>query len=200
MRRISLIAALALAALFPAGASADLGRGIELFERGEFARSYNELLPDAERGDQVAQYVVGVILLNNLAPNPPKTKDAAYWITRSAEHGYLRAQSELARMYRTGDGVQEDLAKAVAWYRKAAEAGDVGAQLFVADAYAYGHGVEIDYVEAYMWYEIALEYWGSLAVRARDVVAEKMTSEQVSEAERRARTWQRAHPQPKTAE
>jgi TPR repeat protein len=200
MKRHSLFAALFLAALFPAGASADLAFGVELFERGEFARSYDELLPDAERGDAVAQYVVGVILLNNLAPNPPENKDAAYWITRSAEQGYVRAQSELARMYRTGDGVKEDLAKAVAWYRKAAEAGDVGAQLFVADAYAYGHGVEADRIEAYMWYEIALEYWGSLAVRARDLVAEKMTADEVAEAERRAGEWRRARQQPKAAE
>lgn len=200
MKNLLLIAALVLSAFYPAGASADLAFGVELFERGEFARSYDELLPDAEAGDPVAQYVVGVILLNNLVASPPKNKDAAHWITRSAEQGYLRAQSELARMYRTGDGVKEDLAKAVAWYRKAGEAGDVGAQLFVADAYAYGHGVEIDHVEAYMWYEIALEYWGSLAVRARDLVAEKMTPEQVAEAERRAGEWRRAHHKPKAEE
>lgn len=51
-----------------------------------------------------------------------------------------------------------------------------------------------------MWYEIALEYWGSLAVRARDVVAEKMTPKQVAEAERRAGEWRRAHQKPKAEE
>ena len=200
MKRWVALAALIGAALMPASAGADLARGVEFFERGEFARAYDELLPDAERDDAVAQYVVGVILLNNLAKAASPEKDAAYWITRSAEQGYLRAQTELARMYRTGDHVQEDLAKAVEWYRKAAEAGDVGAQLFVADAYAYGHGVEADRIEAYMWYEIALEYWGSLAVRARDLVAEKMTADEVAEAERRAGEWRRARQQPKAAE
>lgn len=196
------IAAIVLfgAALMPANAGANLARGVELFERGEFARAYSELLPDAEGGEAAAQYVVGVILLNDLAKPSAPEKDAAHWLTQSAKQGYLRAQTELARMYRTGDHVKEDLAKAVEWYRKAADAGDVGAQLFVADAYAYGHGVKIDYVEAYKWYDIALEYWGSLAVRARDVIAEKLTPEQVAEAERRADKWRKAHPKAKTAD
>jgi len=200
MNRCVALAIFIAAALTPMSAGADLARGIEFFERGEFARAYKELLPDAERDEAAAQYVVGVILLNNLATTASPEKDAAYWIARSAEQGYLRAETELARMYRTGDHVKEDLAKAVEWYRKAAEAGDVGAQLFVADAYAYGHGVKIDTVEAYMWYEIALEYWGSLAVRARDLVAEKMTPDEIAEAERRAEAWRRARTEPAPAE
>ena len=75
------------------------------------------------------------------------------------------------------------------WYRRAAEQGDVGAQLFVADGYAYGYGVEPDVVEAYKWYEIAIQYWGALAVRARDVVAERMSDEQIAEGVRRASDW-----------
>jgi hypothetical protein len=74
----------------------------------------------------------------------------------------------------------------VTWYRRAAQQGHVGAQLFVADAYAYGQGVRPDFVQAYMWYEIAMRYWGDLAVHARDAVAEKMTREQIDEAQRLA--------------
>lgn len=179
---------------FPMSASADLARGIEYFERGEFMRAYEELLSDAEKGNARAQYIVGVILLNDLIVDAPADKGAAYWITLSAEQGYIRAQTELARMYKNADHVEQDLNKMLAWYRRAAEAGDVGAQLFVADAYAFGHGAEVDLIEAYMWYEIALEYWGALAVRARDIVAEKMTPEQIAQAENRAREWRAAHP------
>jgi len=74
----------------------------------------------------------------------------------------------------------------VRWYRRAAEQGHVGAQLFVADAYAYGQGVDADLVQAYMWYEVAIRYWGDLAVHARDVIADRMTPEQIRDAQRRA--------------
>ena len=152
------------------------------------------MLPDARKGDARAQYVVGVILLNDLIPEAPADKGAAYWITLAAEHGYVRAQTELARMYKTGDHVTADPDKMLAWYKRAADSGDVGAQLFVADAYAYGVGVAVDRVVAYMWYDIALDYWGSLAVRARDLVAEKMTPVEIAEAERLAHEWRKAHP------
>lgn len=99
--------------------------------------------------------------------------------------------------YKTGDHVKADPDKMLACYKRAADSGDVGAQLFVADAYAYGHGVKVDRVAAYMWYDIAVDYWGPLAVRARDLVAEKMTSREIAEAESRANEWRAAHPQPK---
>lgn len=170
-------------------ASADVARGVSLFERGEYSKAFAELLPDARKGDPRAQYVVGVILLNDLVEPPAPDQDAVYWITKAAEQNYIQAQTELARMYRSGDHVEQDFAKMVEWYARAAEEGDVGAQLFVADAYAYGQGVEVDLIAAYMWYDIALDYWGPLAVRARDLIAEQMTAEQIAEAERRARSW-----------
>jgi hypothetical protein len=40
-----------------------------------------------------------------------------------------------------------------------------------------------------MWYQIAIEYWGPLAVHARDVVAERMLPEQIEEAIRLAGKW-----------
>lgn len=56
---------------------------------------------------------------------------AAYRITLAAEHGYVRAQTELARMCKTGDHVTADPDKMLAWYKRAADSGDDGAQLFV---------------------------------------------------------------------
>ena len=192
MLRILILFLVLFGAAGLASARADVARGIELFERGEFSRAYQELLPDAEGGDARAQYITGVILLNDFAEPESEQQDAEYWILRAAEQNYLRAQTELARMYKDGDHVAQDLAKSVQWYARAAENGDVGAQLFVADAYAYGHGVEIDLERAYMWYDIALEYWGELAVRARDVIAKNMTPQQIARAEQQANEWRAA--------
>lgn len=189
LRVISLVALLAL----PQAAQADVTQALDLFERGRIDEAAEALSPLAEGGDPTAQYLLGVMYLN-LMVEPPSGTSAFDLITRAAEADHIAAQAELARMYRDGEGVERDFAKMMVWYERAAENGDVGAQLFVADGYAYGYGVPQDRVEAYKWYEIAIRYWGPLAVRARDVVAENMSDEEVADAVRRAGDWLAAHP------
>jgi TPR repeat protein len=185
-----LVLALLLGPIAPA--QADIARGVELFERGRYDEAADALMPLADAGIPLAQYLLGIMYLN-LMVEPPQDGAALLLLHKSADAGYLSAQTELARMYRNGDGVEQDFAKMMVWYQRAAEQGDVGAQLFVADGYGYGYGVEADLVEAYKWYEIAIQYWGSLAVRARDVLAEKMTDEEIAEAVRRAGVWLSSH-------
>lgn len=169
-------------------AAAQLANGVELFERAEFDAAAQVLAPLAKSGDATAQYVLGIMYLNRMVERPSETA-AVEQLTRSGEAGFDKAQVELARMYREGHGVEQDFAKSFHWSVKAAEAGDVGAQLQVADSFAFGHGVKRDPVEAYKWYEISLLYWGSLAVNARDIVAEGMSPEQIASAKQRAQTW-----------
>jgi len=179
-------------ALLALPAKADVNEGLALFERGQFDEAAVALAPSADAGDPGAQYMLGIMYLHGMAV--PVEKDAGpRLIKASAEQGHLPAQSELARMYRTGDGVEQDFEKMMHWYERAAEQGDVGAQLFVADGYAYGLGVPQNAVEAYKWYEIAIQYWGPLAVRAREVVAENMTADEIAEAVRRAGKWMAEH-------
>ena len=59
--------------------------------------------------------------------------------------------------------------------------------------YEQGRGVAQDFVESHMWYNLAssrgdIENQKTCAI-ARDQVARKMTSEQIAEAQRRAREW-----------
>lgn len=166
-------------------ARADLATGLALFEQGRYSAALAELRPAAETGDPDAQYIVGVVLAQGYVDQPDPEAGAS-WLHRAAEQGHIQAQLELARMYRTGDGVDENLAEMLRWYRRAAEQGDVGAQLFVADAYAYGQGVEPDLIEAYAWYEIAVRYWGHLAEHARQAVADHLSDSQIAEAKLRA--------------
>lgn len=186
MNRIAL--ALILVVALAAPASASLQAGLESFERGDYEQAEQELKPIADQGDPRAQYILGIMYLNSFV-DAPSSGAAASLIRKAAEQDYLQAQTELARMYRVGDGVQQDYAEMAAWYRRAAEQGDVGAQLFLADSYAYGYGVEPDLVLAYMWYSIAIEYWGPLAVRARDMVGHKMSPEQIADAVAKAADW-----------
>ncbi len=111
-----------------------------------------------------------------------------------AEQGNAKAQSDLGWMYSKGLGVPQDYAEAVQWYRKAAEKGDAFAQNNLGAMYGNGQGVPQDYVQAHKWYNLAASRLPSgedrdLAVKNRDIVAPKMTTAQIAEAQRLARDW-----------
>ena len=93
-------------------------------------------------------------------------------------------------LYGHGEGVPQDYAEAVKWYRKAAEQGDATAQFNLGTDYAKGQGVPQDYVLAHMWLNLAAAQGTEGAVKNRDIVAKKMTTDQLAEAQRLARDWQ----------
>ena len=91
-------------------------------------------------------------------------------------------------------GAPQDYTEAVRWFRKAAEQGDGDAQNGLGFMYANGQGVPQDYARAYMWYDLAASRFSpgerrDKAVKNRDIVAEKMTPAQISEAQKLAREW-----------
>ena len=55
--------------------------------------------------------------------------------------------------------------------------------------YENGQGVPQDFVTAHMWYNLAGIQGDEKAHEYRDRIAEKMTSDQIAEAQRRAREW-----------
>ncbi len=80
------------------------------------------------------------------------------------------------------------------WFRKAAEHGLAGAQYNLGVMYDRGQGVPQDYAQAHMWYNLAASNLPpgkvrNKAVKNRDIVAERMTPAQISEAQKLAREW-----------
>jgi TPR repeat protein len=102
-----------------------------------------------------------------------------------ANQGYARARNNLGVMYHKGQGVPQDYKLAVQWYRKASEQGEATAQNNVGVMYASGQGVLQDYVTAHMWANIATAN-GSEPI-LQDSITARMTSDQLAEAQRRAR-------------
>ena len=91
---------------------------------------------------------------------------------------------------------RDDPAMATKWYRKAADLGDAKAQSFMASGYFQGKGVPQDYVLAYMWYSLSASHALSpdrtkpaSVIELRDIVAAKMTKEQIAEAQNLTRNW-----------
>jgi len=122
-------------------------------------------------------------------------QEAFKWFLRAAKQGDVDSQVSMAQMYEDGDSVPQDYVQAVNWYKKAAEhvpdRGGAGvARSSLGFLYMEGHGVPQDYRTAYMY--LAL----SNSKGNMQWAAEKMTSSQIAEAQRRAKEWVRQHPEP----
>ena len=81
----------------------------------------------------------------------------------------------------------------VAALRVDANAGDADAQFSLGYAYLTGDGVPQDYVEAHKWRNLASSRASAedrqFYAESRDAVAEKMTPQQVADAQQRATDW-----------
>ena len=80
--------------------------------------------------------------------------------------------------------------EALEYWTVAAETGDRRSMLELGRLYLQGLGVPQDYVFSHMWFNLAAARGEIEALSEREAVAEKMTSQQLAEAQERAREWQ----------
>ncbi len=191
MKRVALAVALLIGLATPS--QAGFREGMIAYFSGDYATALQEFKPLAEQGNAKAQAALGIMYLAGQGV-PQDYAEAVKWYRKAAEQGLAGAQHNLGLMYAQGQGVPQDYAEAVKWYRKAAEQGVAYAQGSLGKMYANGQGVPQDYVQAHMWYSLAASRLppGSdrdTVVENRDIVAAKMTPEQIAEAQRLAREW-----------
>jgi TPR repeat protein len=89
-------------------------------------------------------------------------------------------------MYARGQGLPKNYREAERWFRLAAEQGDATAQANLGLLYANGYGLPRDYVQAYIWFSRAGAQGHTEALELCSIVASKMTSRQIAEAEKLA--------------
>jgi TPR repeat protein len=122
---------------------------------------------------------------------PQDFKEALKWYKLAAEDGLspsaAPAQYNLGVMYKNGQGVVQDYSEAVKWYKRAASKGQASAQVNLGLMYERGEGVSIDNVRAHMWLNLAAASGNASAATTRDVLAIKMNSQQIAEAQKLAR-------------
>lgn len=87
----------------------------------------------------------------------PRDNPAVAQLRKAAELGDADAQFNLAVLYDTGRGVQQDYVRAALWYRRAADKGHVVAQYNLGNMYAAGQGVPRDDRQAVGWYRRSAE-------------------------------------------
>ena len=77
--------------------------------------------------------------------------------------------------------------------KKAAEQGDAEAQLNLGLMYAHGDGVPEDFVQAYAWISIAAANGSETYKRTKKIIAGRMTSAQLAEAQKLSRDYREAY-------
>jgi TPR repeat protein len=170
------------------------------FQKGDYAKALKLARPLADAGDPRAQAIVGFAYYRGRGVTHDDA-EAAKWLHRAADQADAPARFTLGVMYGEGRGVPQDFAEAAQWYRLAAEQGDAQAQYNLGLAYARGEGVTQDAVQAHMWFNLAAARFPATdtrnraaAVKNRDTVASEMSSEQLSEAQKRALAWKPKSP------
>ena len=93
------------------------------------------------------------------------------------------AQYSLGNLHYSGEGVQQDFKEAARWFRKAGEQGLALAQHSLGVMYASGDGVPSNDVKACAWYIQSAFNGHPDGVKERDLIAKKMTPEQIAQAQ-----------------
>ena len=105
--------------------SADFQKGMDAFDKEDYATALREWKPLAEQGYALAQNNLGVMYEKGQGVSR-NYKTAVKWYTLAAEQGYAFAQSNLGQIYDKGEGVSQNYKTAVKWYTLAAEQGNDG--------------------------------------------------------------------------
>jgi hypothetical protein len=148
----------------------------------------------AGKGNSYLQWILGMKLASGFYELRQNEREAVYWFRKAADQGHSGAQDELGERHYEGRAVLQDYGEAASWFRKSAEQGDDFGQHRLGLMYAKGEGVPLDYVEAYMWLNLAAAEapagpYRDERAKERELVAQKMTPQQIAEGQRRAREW-----------
>ena len=155
MKRMLPALAMLLLLAMPAAAQ-DIEKGVDAYQRGDYAAALAEWHPLAEQGDAYAQFFLGV-MYDNGEGVPQDDAEAARWYRPAAEQGVAEAQYNLGVMYRNGEGVPQDYAEAARYNRMAAEQDHAKAQHNLGVMYALGQGVPQDYGQSHTLFSLAAE-------------------------------------------
>ncbi|MGI9465303.1 MAG: tetratricopeptide repeat protein [Aestuariivirgaceae bacterium] len=187
MLKRALIAAILLTAPYTAIAG-PYEDGQAAYSSGDYEKAlklYNEA---AEAGNADAQLLLGFLHYNGDGVAQDFNTSVS-WFTKAARQGDARSQAQLGIMYENGQGVPQDFGAAAQWFTRAADKGYSLAQNSLGLMYAIGQGVQQDFSRAHMWLNLAAAQQYQGAQENRDEVAKRMTTDQITEAQRMARQW-----------
>ena len=159
MRRLTTIFCLTLALLLGSageGWSADFQKGVDAYDKGDYADALSEWKQLAEQGNADAQYKLGWMYGNGL--DVPKNYEIAakFWHLLAAEQGNSFAQHNLGWLYQQGKGVSKNNRIAVKWWTRAAKQGSTNALFYKSLLYLVGPGELQDSIFARMFNSVSV--------------------------------------------
>ena len=103
----------------------DFLKGVEAWEKGDFATALREWSALAEQGNTLAQFSLGWLYEDGRGVTQ-NHKEAVKWYRKAAEQGFEDAQFNLGVMYMNGQGVLQNNIYAYIWVNIAASSGNAG--------------------------------------------------------------------------
>ncbi len=154
----------------------------------------------AQDGNPNYQYLLGRAYQGGDVGVQQDYAEAVRWYRKAAIQGNGMAQMALGMMYFEGQGVTRSYETAFTWLKPAAEQGEPLAQVSLGTMYEAGDVVPRDFIQAYMWFSLAADSISDthersvagpreVATMARQLIAERMASDQIAEAQKMAREW-----------
>ena len=109
-------------------------KGMTLINQGDYTQASACFWKSASKGHLKAQTNLGTLCLQNQLPvsavtqeQMPKQVGHAYLLS-SAKGGHVRAMTNVAYQFESGDGIEKNIKEAAFWYQKAGDQGDKAAQ------------------------------------------------------------------------
>ena len=131
-------------------------RGMKLYLVDGKMKEATEQFKKVEK-DKIAEgKIMQMVVLASKRNDTPNAKKAAKELEKLAGDD-AEATFYLATLYETGNGVDQDMAKAVELYRRSSDMGYGKAQSYLADIYYEGRGADKDLVTAVTLYQKAKE-------------------------------------------
>lgn len=170
----------------------DIASGWKAYNSSDYATASSEWQAPADAGDADACFGIGLLYQNGFGVDMNDDLALKYYGLAAAA-GHAKAQYNLGVMHENGWGVPMDEDESIKWYKLAADQGVVAAQSALGRFYAMDFSEKYDPVAAYMWFSVA-EKFGDIDARSkRDVVASRMTPQQLTEADAQVTAWANGH-------
>lgn len=131
-------------------------RGMRLYLVEGKMKEANDQFKKVEKAKIDEGKIMQAVILASKRNDKPNAKKAAKELEKLSDVN-PEAAFYLATLYETGNGVGQDMAKAIELYRKASDMGYGKAQCYLADIYYEGRGVDKDLVTAVSLYLKAQE-------------------------------------------
>jgi len=171
------------------------GRGVPQ----SLSAARNILSRAANANNVVAQYQLGMMVLNGIGGDKDLKRAFRYLLDAARGGNYVPAMAEVGRCYYYGRGTRADKVLGLDWIWAAAEAGDIQSLAAVASTYADLKAGD-NAIQAYGWSGLALHMARKVGedlpdtLKLHEAAGERLTADERSKTDAYAASWQPKFP------